>query len=221
VTLVALSASYGAGGSVIGPAVAARLGVPFVDRAIPLAVADQLQVPFDDAVAHDDQVSTGWLERMLSGFVGSDAGVPSPLLPDTFSSEDFQRATVEVLLKQAQTGEGVILGRGAVALLRDRPDVLRVRLHGPVDARVRQAMELDRSLDVERAEHTLLQFDRTHAAYLQKFYGVDIGDCSLYHVMLESTRIEFEACVEMIVRAARSLAASPGGGAWPFDQPER
>ena len=35
-SLVALSASYGAGGSVIGPALAERLDVPFIDRAIPL-----------------------------------------------------------------------------------------------------------------------------------------------------------------------------------------
>jgi hypothetical protein len=63
-TLVALSASYGAGGSIIGPALAGRLDVPFVDRAIPLAVADRLEVPYDDAAAHDEQVSTGWLELM-------------------------------------------------------------------------------------------------------------------------------------------------------------
>ncbi|HYB27041.1 MAG TPA: hypothetical protein VEF89_10550 [Solirubrobacteraceae bacterium] len=37
-TLVALSAFNGTGGSVVGPTVAERLGVPFVDRAIPLAV---------------------------------------------------------------------------------------------------------------------------------------------------------------------------------------
>ena len=36
-TLVTLSAPYGAGGSQVGPAVAERLGVPFVDRAIPTA----------------------------------------------------------------------------------------------------------------------------------------------------------------------------------------
>ena len=202
-TLVALSASYGAGGSLVGPAVAARLGVPFVDRVIPLGVADRLQVPFDDAVAHDDQVSTGWLERMLSGFVGSDTSVPSPLPADTFSAEDFQRATEEVLLQQAQTGEGVILGRGAVALLRDRADVLRVRLDGPIEGRVRQAMQLDRSLDAERAERMLRQFDRAHAGYLKQFYGVDIRDCGLYQLVLDSTAIELEACVEIIARAAR------------------
>ncbi|HEY0540394.1 MAG TPA: cytidylate kinase family protein, partial [Actinoallomurus sp.] len=36
--VVTVSATFGAGGSVIGPAVAERLGKPFVDRAIPYTV---------------------------------------------------------------------------------------------------------------------------------------------------------------------------------------
>jgi hypothetical protein len=210
-TLVALSASYGAGGSVIGPALAERLDVPFIDRAIPLAVADRLHVPYDDAAAHDEQVSTGWLQRVLSGFVGADTGAPAPLPPETFSSEDFRRATEEVLLQQAATGSGVILGRGAVVLLREDPRALRVRLDGPASRRVSQAMRLDPSLDREGAERALRQFDRAHAGYLQQFYGVDIRDSTLYHVVLDSTLIELDGCVEIIARAARSLAA----GSWP------
>jgi cytidylate kinase len=205
-SLVALSASYGAGGSVIGPALAERLGVPFVDRAIPLAVADRLQVPYDDAAAHDEHVSTGWLERVLRGFVGADTGAPAPLPAETFSSEDFRRATEEVLLQQARTGEGVILGRGSVVVLRaSEPAALRVRLDGPAQARVRQAMRLNPNLDLASAEGARRQFDRTHAAYFRQFYDVDVRDPALYHLMLDSTAIELEACVELIARAARSL----------------
>jgi cytidylate kinase len=207
-TLVALSASYGAGGSVVGPALAERLGVPFLDRAIPLAVAERLDVSYEEVEAHEDQLSSGWLERVLRGFVGADTGGPAPLPAETVSPEDFRRATEQVLLEQARSGQGVILGRGAVALLRSNGAALRVRLDGPVDARVRQAMQLDPGLDRERAEETLRQFDRTHAAYLQQLYGVDIHACGLYHLVLDSTAIELEACVELIVQAAWSLADS-------------
>jgi len=217
-TLVALSASYGAGGSVVGPVLAERLGVPFVDRAIPLAVADRLHVSYEEAAAHDDQVSTGWLERVLSGFMG-DTGAPSPLPADTVSAVDFRRATEEVLLEQARTGDGVILGRGAVALLRDREDMLRVRLDGPAEARVRQAMQLDRALDEEGAEQARRQFDRTHVAYVQRFYGVDIRDCGLYHIVLDSTSIELQACVDVIGRAARSWDLNRATAQAPIDGP--
>jgi cytidylate kinase len=203
-TLIALSASYGAGGSVVGPALAERLDVPFIDRAIPLAVADRLAVPYDDAAAHDEQVATGWLERVLSGFVGADSGAPAPLPAELFSSEDFRRATEEVLLQQAATGEGVILGRGSVVVLRDDPRALRVRLDGPPERRCEQAMRLDPRLDRAEAERALRQFDRTHAAYLQQCYGVDIRDSGLYQLVLDSTCVELDACVEIIAQAAQA-----------------
>lgn len=203
--LIALSAAYGAGGSVIGPSLAERLGVPFLDRAIPLAVADRLEVSYDDAAAHDEKAGAGWLERVLTAFVGGDTGVPTPLPGEVLSADDFRRATEEVLRQQVATGEGVILGRGAVVLLRDHPGVLRVRLDGPPDRRARQAIRIQ-GLEPSDAERARAQFDRAHEAYFRQFYGVQIQDPGLYHVVLDSTSIEFEECVEMIARAAESLA---------------
>jgi cytidylate kinase len=207
VTIVALSASYGAGGSRIGPAVAERLGVPFVDRAIPTAVAEHLSVPLDEAVAHDEQTAPSFIERMLGGFLGSDTGAPTPLPAQPMSGEDFRRATEEVLCRQAATGEGVILGRGGAVVLRDDPRALRVRLDGPVEQRVRQAIRLQ-NVDEQTARRTVKRLDRAHAAYVKQFYGVDVDDPTLYHLRIDSTAMPLDACVELIVVAARSLTAS-------------
>jgi hypothetical protein len=207
--LIALSAAYGAGGSIIGPSLAERLGVPFLDRAIPLAVADRLEVPYDEAIAHDEKAGAGWLERVLTAFVGGDTGVPTPP-GEVLSADDFRRATEEVLRQQVATGEGVILGRGAVVLLREHPGALRVRLDGPPDRRARQAMRIQ-GLAPSDAERARVHFDRAHEAYFRQFYGVAIQDPALYHVALDSTSIEFDACVEMIARAAESLDSVPAG----------
>ena len=203
-TLVALSASYGAGGGRIGPALAQRLGVPFVDRAIPTAVAEELSVSLDDAVAHDEQSAPSFIERMLGGFLGSDTGAPTPLPAQAMSGEDFRRATEEVLCRQADTGEGVILGRGGAVVLRDHPRALRVRLDGPVERRVRQAMRMQ-DVDQETARRTVRRLDRAHAAYLKQFYGVDVDDPTLYHLRIDSTAMPLDTCVELIVVAASAL----------------
>lgn len=203
--LVALSAAYGAAGSRIGPALAERLAVPFVDRAIPLAVAERLEVPLDVAEERDESVARGLLERMLHGFIGADTGAPMPPIPDLISEEDFRAATEEVLLRQVATGEGVILGRGAAFLLRGRREVLRVRLHGPAEARLRQAMELQ-GLDEGAARRGLTRTDRAHAEYARRFYGVNIDDPRLYHLMLDATAFPVQECVELIARAAVNLA---------------
>jgi len=63
--VVTISATYGAGGALVGPEVAERLGVPFVDRAIPVAVADEMGITVDDALSRDEQCG-GWLSRLLT-----------------------------------------------------------------------------------------------------------------------------------------------------------
>lgn len=203
-TVVAMSAAYGAGGNLIGPELANQLGVPFLDRAIPLQVAEHLEVSVDDAAAHDEGLSESFLDRLLRGFVGSDVGVPAPLPGETFTSEDFRQATQRVLLRQARTGEGVLLGRAAVIVLRDDPTVLRVRLHGPPERRALQAIRLG-GVDEKTAWETLRRLDRAHADYARQFYGADIRDPALYHLMIDSTAVAFDACIEMILRAARAL----------------
>jgi len=211
-TLVALSASYGAGGNVVGPELAERLGVPFVDRAIPLQVAERLDVSVDEAAAHDERAGESFLDRLLRGFIGTDISVPAPLPAETVTSEDFRNATEEVLLRQARTGAGVILGRAAMIVLREHPGVLRVRLDGPPERRVRQAMEVA-GIDETTARETVRRLDRAHAEYVRQFYDADIHDPRLYHLVIDSTAIALDACVELIARAAEGLReAAPDGG---------
>ena len=204
-TLVTLSASYGAGGDVVGPALAQRLDVPFVDRAIPVAVAERLDVSLDHATAHDQQPADSFLDRLLRGFVGTDIGVPAPLPAETFTSEDFRRATEEVLLRAAATGDGVILGRAGMIVLREHPGVLSVRLDGPVERRVRQAMAIG-GVDEKTAQDALKKLDRAQSEYVRQFYGADICDANLYHLAIDSTAIGLEACVELIALGAEALA---------------
>jgi hypothetical protein len=208
-TIIALSAAYGAAGSEIGPSLAQRLGVPFIDRGIALAVAERLDISVDDALAHEEPSSKSLLERLLSGFLGADPGAPAPMPSDTVTPEDFHRASQEALLSQAATGRGVILGRGAVAALRHDARVLRVRLTGPVGRRIEHAMRV-RDLDRDTAERTVRALDRTHADYLRQFYDVDILDPGLYHLVIDATAFEAEVCVDLIVVAVEAFAGDAG-----------
>jgi cytidylate kinase len=206
-TIIAMSAAYGAAGSQVGPALAEHLGVPFIDRGIALAVAERLDISVDDALAHEEPPSQGLLERLLSGFSGGYPAAPAPLPADVVTPQDFHRASQEALLAQAATGRGVILGRGAVAALRQDPRVLRVRLTGPVERRIKHAMRV-RGLDRDTAERTVHALDRTHADYLRQFYDVDILDPGLYHVMLDATSFEVDVCVDIIATAVDALDVS-------------
>jgi hypothetical protein len=127
--LVTISAPYGAGGSIVGPRLAERLGGPFVDRAIPVEVSNRLDMPLDEALTHE-QLSKGTISRWITHFapaVQMFAGAPVTREATDATDEAFRLAAEQVLHEHATTG-GVILGRSGAVLLRDVPNALHVRL---------------------------------------------------------------------------------------------
>ncbi len=203
-TVVAISAAYGAHGGLIGPALADRLSVPFVDRVLAHRVAGALDVSLEEAEHQWEPPSRSFLERILSSFHGVDTGAPVGPPPPTNSPDDFRRAAEVAVLEQAASGEGVILGRGSVAALREHPHVLRVRLSGSPERRLAAAMAVAELSEAE-ATAAMRRLDRYHADYLREFYDADIDDPALYHLTIDATAFDVDACVELIVMATRAL----------------
>ena len=202
--VVTISASYGAGGSQIGPRLAERLGVAFLDRAIPTAVAERLAIPLADALAHDEAVRSV-LERLLVHFAPAAqafSGASPP--PELLDERSYLRVTEQVIRERAADGM-VVLGRAAALVLRDEPGALHVRLDGPREHRVRQAMELE-GVDRETAERHMQETDRARETYVRQFYDAEAGDPHLYHLVLDSTALTLDACVELIALATAARA---------------
>jgi cytidylate kinase len=79
-----------------------------------------------------------------------------------------------------------------------------VRLDGPPDARVRRVMSLQ-GMDQESATRAMRRLDGAHRAYLKQFYGASLDDPRLYHLMIDSTSLSIEACIDLIEHAAEVL----------------
>lgn len=207
--VVTISATFGAGGSVVGPAVAERLGVPFLDRAIPVSVANELGISVEHALSRDQQVQS-WVTRWLAAaapvstewMIGADPPYVA-LLPD----ERILDCTQKAIRRCTNETGGVILGRAAAIVLRDHPTALHVRLDGDPERRVRQAMAI-LGMDEREARDSLSHNDHARTAYVRHFYHTDPALPEHYDLVLESTRIPPEVCVELIVTAARSRRRS-------------
>ncbi|GAA2422518.1 hypothetical protein GCM10010191_37880 [Actinomadura vinacea] len=215
--VVTISATFGAGGSSIGPAVADRLGLPFVDRAVPAAVAAEIGCTLEEALAHDDRAASG-LGRILAGAArlpsvplgGMDVYLPERTIVP--AEEEFVTHTEQVIGRAADGDGGVILGRAGAVLLADRPGVLHVRLDGPRERRLARALtEAEAQAGTRsgtsqrRVERMLDDNDRARAAYVKHFYGADPADPRLYHLVIDTTRFTGPAAVELITTAARAL----------------
>lgn len=203
---VTIAATYGAGGSVIAPAVAERLGLPFIERAIPIAIAEKIDASLGDTLA-DDVDSSSRVGRVLERILASSGlfvGVP-PAPAELGDLPEIEK-TEAILRMLADTTGGVILGRAGVFVLKGHPGVLHVRLDGAVGARC-NAAAARRGIDYAAAAREQQRTDRARLAYIEHFYprAGAWNDLRHYHVVLDSTALSTDVCIEIIVRSAQDL----------------
>jgi cytidylate kinase len=206
---VTISAGYGAGGSVVAPGVAKRLGLPVLDRAISSRVAALLQVTVPEAEGGEirrplvDRV-LGILTPLAGGLLGAgtDAAPPGAVPPPDDAA--LFRVEAEAIMSEALNRGAVILGRAGAAAFRGQPDVLRVRLFGPTEARITQACHIE-DVDAPTARQLLPEVDRARAQYVRRLYGVSIDDPDLFDLQLDSTALPLDTCADLIVSAYQAL----------------
>jgi cytidylate kinase len=206
---VTISAGYGAGGSLVAPRVARLLDLPLLDRAISARVAAQLHVSVSEA--EGGAVRRSLTERFFSALAPLTSDVlaagtdvhPRDLAAPPDEAAQF-RAQAEAIMRAALASGAVILGRAGAAAFRAEPGVLRVRLFGPVDARVAQAARHG-DIDEATARQRRPEVDRARAQYVRRLYRADIDDPELFHLHLDSTALPLEACADLIAAAYRAL----------------
>jgi cytidylate kinase len=208
VGIVTISASYGAGGAEVAPAVAERLGLTFHDRAIPARVAGRLGVPVAEAEANDETVVRGLWRLVASlGTMPDPVGgvMPTSSLPD---ERAYRQQTERILAEVADTGGGVVLGRAAALVLGERPDALHVRLDGPADRRLAAAVARSGRPE-EEVRGDLEANDRTREAYVRHFYRCNPASARHYHLVIDSTAVSLDTVVDLVVLAARDRGIGP------------
>jgi hypothetical protein len=207
--IVTLAALYGLGGSIVGSRVAERLGVPFLDRGVAQAVASRTGLPEEVVAEVDDEPRAG------SGRLASSLCRLSLVTGETGGSVerlDLQERTIRGHIEEFVAGcrmtGGVVLGRGGMVVLRSVPWALHVSLRGSREARVQQAAAMF-GIDSETAARRQRAEDRVRREYVRRAYGVDGDDSSLYHLVLDSTVLSLDVCVDIVVEAATARVRDP------------
>lgn len=216
-----VSASYGAGGSVVAPRLAERLGLALVDR---LVTADVSEVAARDATAAATPAvaarsGEGLSEQERAASPGSrlftylaraaTIGLSAPAL--VYDTEEDLRTRAEADLAGVLAGEGaVVLGRAGAVVLARRPRCLHVRLDGPSDRRLAAASQIE-GVPADRAAQRMVRTDRARELWVRRLYQVDARDPSWYHLWIDTTIVGIDATVDLVAEALER--AFPSGGA--------
>lgn len=195
--IITISARYGAGGSIVGPGVADALGFPFFDRAIPQTAAPS---PGGDGVPADERTGGLWV-RVLEAFAQMPADPSSGMLP--VGGDASLRSSAEEQLRRFLAGDrGVVLGWASAVVVTDG---YHVRLDGPPDARLHQAMAIDGDLTEAEARRQLRDTDRIRSLYWRRLYGREFTDMDPYHLVIDSTAVDLATVTELILAGARAF----------------
>ena len=202
--LVTVSASYGAGGSVVAPALAKRLGVPFLQRAT-TSTGGRSSEPepcFERLEPGEARLTPA--HRLLSSLTHAmPTGPTQSPPPSRHQDESLRRHCEEDIRRLADADAGVILGRGAAIVLgKDRG--FHVRLDGPPGRRAVQGAEIE-EIGEDQARRHLEASDRARTAYVRRLYRCDPADPRHYHLVIDSTALPLETVVEIILQALSSL----------------
>ncbi len=195
--VITVSAPLGAGGDQVAQRLAGQLDLPFVDRAIPAAVAAHLSVPVASAEARDEQRERRAL-RLLVSAANTEPLFGLEVVGVDFDDEDqFRLATEASLWELAATSGGVILGRVGAVILAGHPRAIHVRVTASRTARCRRVAEYG-GLDEPAALRLIDRTDRARDQYAHHLYGVDLSDPGLYDLIVATDKLSIEDAAQVV-----------------------
>jgi len=207
--LITVSASYGAGGSVVAPALAKRLGLPFLQRVTTSEGHPAEPGPCDEQLTEEEIRATP-MHRLLASFTQAMPVGPTQSPPSAYHQDQHLRGHGEAGIQRLVAGGGgVILGRAAAVVL-GKERGFHVRLDGPANRRVSRGAAIE-GISVAEAKVRLRAADKARVAYVRRLYRTDPADPSLYHLVIDSTAMPLDTVIELIVAAALAHAAASQG----------
>lgn len=195
---IALSREAGSRGSSIARRVGIRLGWEVYTQEMVEVLAQEGALNQEIANGLPDG-ATEWVEDHLQQLLAEQAISRNPQV--------MELARVIALL--GAQGEVVLLGRGAGCVL-PKASTLHVRLVAPLGDRIAYLGQCLRLTDEEAADQVRRR-DHRRAEFLSTHFHKKPGDSHQYDLVLNTSFLGEETCVELIVQAARAKATGVFG----------
>lgn len=197
--IITINREFESRGSEIAQEVAKRLQIPYVDKFLITESAIKSGISVEAIRATDEMLASRFeYSQAEAAHYYTSAESPLP------TSAKVAEVQFQLIREVAEKGPCVIVGRCANYLLREREDVLDVFIHAGRDYRVKRTMD-SFQLSERSAVRLLKRTDKARKAYYKNYTGMDWNDPNSYHLVLNSDRLKYETCVELICNVYRGL----------------
>lgn len=200
-TVITISRQMASGGSYIGKVVANRLGFRYLDRDILNKAAELLGVSATDIDILEKRPS-GFFENILKSFsAGSpEAAYTPPITRPVYDKELFD-IEAKIIKEICEYHDAVVVGRGGCFLLGDRPGVIKVFIHAPLEFREMRLMEVHRYFAAD-ASFNIKDYDERRRKFIRKMTGREWTDAENYHLCIDTSVVGLSMAAEIIIDLA-------------------
>jgi cytidylate kinase len=215
--VITVSRQFGSGGDEIAAQVCELLAYRYFDKRRMVQVAAEVGLSEHEIVDFSEEryEVRSFFSRLFRA--GTVARVPTwqedKTGQKTLSLRELDAAQCVDLVRHAilaahKMGNIVIVGRGGQAILQGEPDVIHIRVIAPMDKRI-DFLHQQGMTGMAEIKLKINQQDRATAEYLEKFFNVQCDNPALYHLVINTGKLEIEAAAQMIASMARHLEAAP------------
>ncbi len=204
IKIVTIEREYGSGGGEIAQLLASHLGWKLWDQLLTEEIARLANCPKAVVEVREERTDPLYYRLLKSFMRGSYEGSLNAPKLQMVDSESILKITQRVVLRAAETGNCIIVGRGSQHFLRDRTDTLRVFLYAPREDKIRRLRSRGKS--ETEAQELADTVDRERADFIAKYFGVEWPSRVVYHSMI-NTAIGDEMVVQMILDFMKTMDA--------------
>jgi len=112
------------------------------------------------------------------------------------TAETLVRQTAETILKFAELGNVILVGRAGNIVTAKLPHVLHVRLVAPLEDRIERIARDDHKTLAE-ARKFCLEEEQHRTRYLRTYYNADINDPMQYHMVINTSRVGYDNAAKL------------------------
>ncbi len=195
--VITIARQFGAGGQTVGRMVASRLDYLFLDDAIIQEISRKTRVT-QGAVKGMESMAGGFISRVITGAISR--SYMERLMGDRAGYMDeniYVETLIAVIREFAEKDNVVLLGRGGQYVLRDFENAYHFLLVAGKEDRIR-FMKNTYHLSESNAAGAVADGSKRRANLYSKFGRTDYNDPSLYHLILNMSRISVEQAVLQI-----------------------
>jgi cytidylate kinase len=210
--VITLSRQLESGGDEVADLVCQKLGYQRFDKKAMAQVGQEMGLAGTtvDRATDDQPGPKSLVERWFGNYENPQADPVSwGLSSQQDALQDLSIANlVDIMNAGYRKGNIVIVGRGGMAALQNKPDVLHVRIQAPLALRIKRLREHE-GLSELTAQDKMRARDLSDVDWIKRYFGLDSHDPALFDVIINTAKITPTAAADLVVQA---LAALPAKG---------